>query len=525
MIQKLLTCLGSLLGVLLLVTGALADTNSGHLLDYALKIRNTGTVEEVSDSFLKAIDAAPNPYQRLAIFTLSSEYLQEKGEWERVIALAQHLLKQGDSPSQAGPLYSLILAHVQLNQIEEASVACTKFQACPSGTNFREYAQSMRTRFPDSIHSRVADLLATIPVETGPISVARRESSWQSTVSTPNLADGDEPAAARWRGMNEPVAASLNSGVTDATNRHPACTYAVLAQMPDPPPSCYRGRPGKSLPPWQFSSMSPTLANTPGTPGTPDSPVEQPLTDDGAASRSPQNKNTRKRTKVQLGAWNGKLDGRIVSKGMSLDLGSDVSSKRETSADLGFEFALTHRDSIRVSHIDFSFSGTLNRTLTHDKKIFTPGASFQLQSSFLDLEVIRQLNSRSRTSLAFLYGGKFTDSELEMVQYVAGARQASQWDTGKWGFPYIGLSATSRWGNRLALDASFKWLAWGGNDEVNNHDIEVKLLYGGDYARTTHSAEWYAFVGFRDYRLDSAFLNESDDMSFSGPIFGLEIRF
>ncbi|MFZ2960890.1 MAG: hypothetical protein WA705_28765 [Candidatus Ozemobacteraceae bacterium] len=467
---------GSLFVSFLFATAAFAEPNVGKLLEDAMKSRNTGTVEEVSAKFYAAVESTSNPDQKSVILSLLSDYFLDHREWDKVITLHQQILKQGNPKNRAGSLYNIILANVELNQMENARSACVEFRGCPSGASRLEFAQNMNKISPNSIHGRIGGLLAATPVASKPL---------EAPMCPPAEENASLPPVASPQTL-EPFPAQPEKS-TDAS------VQVLSPTTRDPQPE--NAEPGASLEAASKTAPEATQTNRPS-----------------------------KHIEIQVGGWNNRLDGNIVSKGMSLGLNSDVSTKSETSPTISAVVVLTPKDRIKASYVDLSHTGSLNKAVVYDKKPYSPGASVKMETSLVDVEGFRELKKSSKTILGLLYGVTFTNSTFEMAQYLAGNRQVGNYYN-EFAFPYLGLAMTSQLGKYIGFNASIKGLAWGGDDQIHNHDLELKFLFGRDYAKNPSNAEWYGFLGYRDFRLSTSFENESDEIGYSGPIFGFECRF
>lgn len=441
-----ISCIG-----LFLVSTAFADPRVGKLLEEALESRETGTVSDVSDKFLAAADAGSNANQRSKVLFLFSDYLLAHREWEKAIHVQHSILELGDQESQAGALYNLIWANLELNQPEEAQKAATELNACPSGDYMREHARNMKQLSPTSIHAQISDMLVSAPAASKSM-----QACWNSSGEEKNpnfVADSSQPQC----------------------------------QLP----------PSAETAPVDEKSASVTPQ-----------PVAQP------------EKEFTNQVEVELGGWRSELGGDIDSQGNSLDFGDDVSSDHETSLVLAVKSTLSPKDSVKLTYVNFGFDGTLNKTFVHNTRNYTPGDSFELRTTFIDLEGFRKWKERSRTNVGFLYGAMFVNSVLEVSQSLPGVRRVSTWES-RFGYPYIGLTARSNSRGSVGFDASIKWFSWNGNGQYNTHDFQLKLLLGQNSSKNS-DRKWWGYIGYRDFRWSGDFDDDTGGVHFSGPIFGLE---
>ena len=227
---------------------------------------------------------------------------------------------------------------------------------------------------------------------------------------------------------------------------------------------------------------------------------------------------------VLIGGWNSALRGDLNSQGMSLNFGGDLSSKRVTSVALAAEISPNPRDRFKATYVNFSFSGTLNKTFVHSGKTYNPGAEFHLRSKFIDLEGFRELRQRSRVIWGVLYGIMLTESDLEIAQNIPGIRQISTWES-RFGYPYLGVAARSNHSGSIGWEASGKFFVWNGDGRYNTHDLELKLLFGQGSRKMSSRRKFWGYLGYRDFRWDGDFDEDVVELRFSGPIFGIEFFF
>jgi len=391
-------------------------------------------------------------------------YLLEHGEWDKVIALKQQILQQGAPENQAGTFYNLLWAYLENNQVDDARLASAQFQGGPSGAALRACARSMSENSPNRLHSRISELLLTTPSASGsPVEVVI------------------------------PSAGGLTSPAPFVAPRQPEELFPDRKESAD------------------FSTK---LGSSSGG---------EPVAESGEPKADSRKKSPR-RVEFHLGGWYSGLDGKIDSKGTSLDIDNDVSSDRQTAPEVSARFSLGDKDWAKVSYVGFSFDGTLNKAVVHNLRTYSPGTTYDLKTRWVDIEGFHDMSGAEKTTWEILFGGKFSNSELEVTQYLPGLRQVTTWEN-TFGFPYIGLASKSRLGNKVGFDASLKWFSWGGNAQYLTHDLELKLLFGDDYEKSNSGSKWLGFLGYRDFRWAGRFNDESGALHFSGPIFGVEWHF
>ncbi len=231
------------------------------------------------------------------------------------------------------------------------------------------------------------------------------------------------------------------------------------------------------------------------------------------------------RVLIHAGSWNSALRGDIDSQGMTLGFSDDLSTKSQTSVVIGAEASLSEQDSITVTYVNFSFDGTLNKKMVHRNKTYNPGARFNMRTKFLDLEGFRNFQESSQAKWGFLYGLVIADADLKVVQSCpTGGYKVNSWWS-RFGYPYLGLAASSNSSGNIGWDASIKFFSWAGDGRYNTHDLELKLLFGRHAGKKSLNSKFWGYIGYRDFRWDGDFENDSAGVRFAGPVFGLEFLF
>lgn len=449
---------------LLPIFTAAAETRVGDFLEAALRGRETGSVADVSANFSAAAEATTKPNQKSVVYLLHSDYLLNMREWEKVISLQQQILREGTPGDRPNALYNLIWGHLELKQTEKATSACAEFQASSSKETQLETIEYMRHVFPGSIHARIADLLATTPSAQEPLKQAMIPAATGDAQSSPT----DVPM------------------FLDESQSSKRPSPSVLSQLQAPSPQ---------------------------RPPTP--PPEETV---------PAREEPSKALTVRLAGWQSTVDGSIDSSGMALDLGSHISVDRIITPSLSILADLSSKDRISLSYAEFRFKGTLTRTTVHQRKTYSPGASFRFNTMLLELAGYHELRSCPTRNWGLVYGVTLVDSDLKVTQQGPTGRQEANWDS-RFAYPYLGLSGTSSLGNDLALDGSIKWFSWSGNGRFKTHDLELKLVFGDRKRRSARNGNLIGFVGYRDFCWSGDFDNDSAEILFSGPIFGIEATF
>lgn len=237
-----------------------------------------------------------------------------------------------------------------------------------------------------------------------------------------------------------------------------------------------------------------------------------------AAGKSPD------RISLLAGSWNSALRGNIDSQGMILSFSDDLDAKRQTSVVIGAEAVLGEQDSIKVTYVNFSFDGILKKTMVHKANTYRPGSQFDMRTKFLDLEGFRKFQESAKAKWGFLYGLVIAESDLKVVQNCPLGHKVSSWWS-RFGYPYLGLAAKSNSGGNIGWEASIKFFSWNGDGRYNTHDLELKLLLGQHSGKKAFSRKFWGYIGYRDFRWEGDFENDSAGVRFSGPVLGLEFLF
>ena len=172
--------------VLSFTVASFADPLIGQLLEEAMAARNSESVADVSDKFISAANAAESYQRRSNVLFIFSDYLMDKQEWEKTKLVQYRIIEYGSPTSQASAYYNLIRANLELNKIDDARIAAVQLNACPAGESMRAHARSMKELAPNSIHARIADLLAETALNP------RLADSPQMPTQLPSLAPSEE---------------------------------------------------------------------------------------------------------------------------------------------------------------------------------------------------------------------------------------------------------------------------------------------------------------------------------------------
>lgn len=320
-----------------------------------------------------------------------------------------------------------------------------------------------------------------------------------------NACPEGESMRAHAHSMKKLAPTSVHARISDLLTETAANPYLVGASKIETQPSSSTQTTSAQIAPYSQIETTPSEA--------------QPLHE----TKSPEQRDSNPFS-VIIGGWNSVLKGNLDSQGMSLDFDNDLSSDRETSLTIAAEYSPNKRDKYKATYVNFSFSGTLNKTFIHSGRTYNPGAEFHVRSKFIDLEGFREMRQRSRVTWGVLYGLMLTDSDLEIAQSIPGTRQITTWES-RFGYPYLGLAARSNHGGSLGWEASGKFFVWNGDGRYKTHDLELKLLLGQGSRGISSKRKFWGYLGYRDFCWDGDFGEDRIELRFSGPILGIEFFF
>lgn len=231
------------------------------------------------------------------------------------------------------------------------------------------------------------------------------------------------------------------------------------------------------------------------------------------------------RLAVGAKGWHSDLAGHFDSKGMSLGLNNDTDIGAQTRLALNGSWKFSGKDQLRLDYSQFDHNGNLNRGITFDKILYAAGASVKVRTSFFDAGLSRLLDESEHGSWKFLYGVKFSRSFMRVAQPTVKGRQAGELNQ-NFVVPYLGIEGNTKLSGNVTLNGSLKYFSLNRTGATGQlTDFDVALLYGRDYTKEPAETEWYLTLGYRFFFLHGEADNDSAEMRYSGPTFGLELRF
>ena len=239
-------------------------------------------------------------------------------------------------------------------------------------------------------------------------------------------------------------------------------------------------------------------------------------------------------TSIEVFGWKSDLDGgvRIEDTGTDIDLDSDVSFSVENRMGLRITHVLNENSALEVSYMKHEHSGNLTKAVTFDNKKFKTNAYMSLENSWLDLAWAYNLTRSKETEkpgqdafyLDGMFGVKFSNSEISVSGADAlNARLEAGWSE-SYPLPYLGLNAGTQVSDNLWVKGSFKIIKVnaGGYDALHNdYNLNAALRLNPSSTGT----EWYADLGYRGVKYDLEGQGDKAEIKYSGPTFGLFVRF
>ncbi|MBF0544262.1 MAG: hypothetical protein HQM08_07510 [Candidatus Riflebacteria bacterium] len=235
----------------------------------------------------------------------------------------------------------------------------------------------------------------------------------------------------------------------------------------------------------------------------------------------------KKESRFAIGAqgWHTNLSGNIHAKGMDLDFGNETNIGEQTSLTLNGTWKLSEKDQLRFNYTHFDHNGTIGKMVTFNQLLFNSGASIDGNTRFFDLGFSRLLNGKECCSWKFLYGVEFSRMFVRLAQPMPAGTRAAELTT-NFEIPYLGIEGNTKLSKNLKLNGSVKLSAINqSNTEAKLADLEMSFLFGRDYTQEPGEFEWYGLLGYRLFKLHGEIENDTANIRYSGPIFGIEIKF
>lgn len=235
--------------------------------------------------------------------------------------------------------------------------------------------------------------------------------------------------------------------------------------------------------------------------------------------------NKENRLAVVVKGWNSDLAGHIDAMGMSLGLNNETDIGAQTRLTINGNWKFSGKDQLRLEYSQFDHSGILNRAVTFDKLLYGPGAAVQLKTNFFDVGLSRLLDESKHASWKLLYGAKFNRSFTRLTQQMPLGTRAGELNQ-TFSVPYLGLEGIAKLSGNVTLNGSVKSFSLNRSGSSGRlTDLDLAFLFGRDYSRVPAQTEWYGSLGYRYFLFHGAADNDSTELRYFGPTFGLESRF
>lgn len=241
--------------------------------------------------------------------------------------------------------------------------------------------------------------------------------------------------------------------------------------------------------------------------------------------QAPEQESGKPRLSLELRGWQSDLSGSVESKGMNLDAESDASFSDQTRFAMKAAWRFSSRNQLRLDYMQFDHSGRLTKNVTFDGLNYGLGASMDIESRFFDVGLARLLSESEDVSWQLLYGGKFSHAFMHVEQRISGGFRSGEL-TQDIPIPYIGVEGRGKLSSNAAVNASLKYFALNqGETSGRLTDLDIALLVGPDYVKKPAVTEWYGTLGYRYFLLHGKTTDETVEVRYAGPTFGVEGRF
>ncbi|MBF0500413.1 MAG: hypothetical protein HQM09_09790 [Candidatus Riflebacteria bacterium] len=224
--------------------------------------------------------------------------------------------------------------------------------------------------------------------------------------------------------------------------------------------------------------------------------------------------------------WNCDLTGDINAKGMSLGFSNDTDIGGQTGLVLHASWKFSDKDQLLLDYSHFDHHGIIRKAITFYKFNYSPGASIDGKTSFFDVGLSRLLDDWNRVSWKLLYGVKFSQTSMHLAQQMPIGAAGYGNLSADFEVPYLGIAGNEKLSGNVKLNGSAKFCSLHQSGVgARLADFELAFLFGRDYAKQPAETELYGILGYRYFLLDSENDNDSAKIRYSGPIFGIELRF
>lgn len=237
-------------------------------------------------------------------------------------------------------------------------------------------------------------------------------------------------------------------------------------------------------------------------------------------------------TSFELLAWDADIDGIIDVKGTArLDIKAEANVTEKTRFGFRITRATSEKGMFELSYMKQDNDITVNRPITFDGKNYNVGANMNLKNTWFDLAYNHNLYRNSEADQSFdaayidgIFGVKFSKSEVDILGNVAGVTDRGNWDK-SYPIPYLGLAGATQLSGNLWARASLKYMniKVSGTDALH-HDHSFHVAYKINTSISSDT-ELFLDLGYRHVKYDITNDNDSAEITYKGPVFGLFARF
>ena len=243
-----------------------------------------------------------------------------------------------------------------------------------------------------------------------------------------------------------------------------------------------------------------------------------------AFDRDYDSKDPRKLWVAEMDSWQEKLSGTLKVKGLKADLGTDGNFSDCNRMALRLVVPVSRVTNAVLAWNTFEHAGRLRKDVDFHGRKYASGARLQLQTSLFEVTGARELIRFTGAYLEGLYGLKIAQMSTEIKGYSSlGAYQHGDWD-GFFPVPFLGVAGGARVNHHLQIRGSLKLVSAGaGGGLLQSYDADVSAAVRLN--RDTNPREYSFLLGYRRFSLDANSSDGSVGLGYTGPFFGLLLRF
>ncbi|RCK79344.1 MAG: hypothetical protein OZSIB_0215 [Candidatus Ozemobacter sibiricus] len=392
-----------------------------------------------------------------------ADLLQRVGRQREARAVFEEILATGETGDRPAALFGQALTSLHLDDTVQAARACAELAAMAPDSPLIEFARFMRTSAPDSPEGRLGAYFDRLA---------------QAAPSAPPAPAQTRSEPARPAAMPRPEHLTLSTGSTTTP------------------------LPGEPIPRVAAS-------------GKPTAPT--------AATASQASGRRKHKAQLTLGGWTSDLDGRLISRGMDLDLADGIDTKEQSrfmadlSADVGHDIRLG------VTYHSFDHRGRPTGTFTYDGFSYSPLSAFRLLTRFSEWTATRSMASGVDADWGVTLGVLSSQVEMTLTQRLTTGERIGTLHQ-RLTLPFLGVAGELPLGDNTRLQGFARYVSTsGGRVGGTFHDLALALRVGLTKDADAHGLS--AALGYRTFALDGDADHDLVDTRFAGPTFSLLGRF